>query len=191
MILLLWVLQGYSWGFFLRETERQILREFLLYLFWVLWICPKNFVPIWVMLSSLARFGISSNTRLTVMILERDWNKERERKTNYKEEKIVFHVLGVWVWQWVCLVYNFEREREREWHEFFLAFRLLVYKVSFIYIKTGESMRVWNRRRAEPNILAYQLQFAGTKYLKIAKEVKKSILGLGDVKCCRGIWVLN
>ena len=32
--------------------------------------------------------------------------------------------------------------------------------------------------------LAYQLQFAGTKYLKIAKEVKKSILGLGDVKCC-------
>ena len=45
------------------------------------------------MLSSLARSGLSSNTRLTVMILERDWSKEREIKTNYKEGKIVFHVL--------------------------------------------------------------------------------------------------
>ena len=45
--------------------------------------------------SSLAGSGLNSNTRLTVMILERDWSKEREIKTNYKEEKIVFHVLGV------------------------------------------------------------------------------------------------
>ena len=47
------------------------------------------------MLSSLARSGLSSNTQLTVMILERDWSKESERNTNYKEEKIVFNVLGV------------------------------------------------------------------------------------------------
>ena len=49
------------------------------------------------MLSSLVRSGLSSNTRLTVMILERDWNKERERKTNYKEEKIVFNA---WVYEY-------------------------------------------------------------------------------------------
>ena len=47
------------------------------------------------MLSALARSGLSSNTRLTVMILERDWSKERERNINYKEEKIVFNMLGV------------------------------------------------------------------------------------------------
>ena len=138
---------------FLFEGDRQILREFLLYLFWVLWICPKYFVSIWVMLSSLARSGLSSNTRLTVMILERDWSKERERNINYKEEKIVFNVLGVWVWRWVCLVCNWDRmrERERENDVGFLAFRLLVCQVSFIYIKTGENMRVWNGRGAGPS----------------------------------------
>ena len=34
--------------------------------------------------SSLARFSHGSNAKLTMMILERDWSKERERKTNYK-----------------------------------------------------------------------------------------------------------
>ena len=112
------------------------------------------FVSIGVMLSSLARSGLSSNTRLTMMILERDWSKESERNTSYKEEKIAFNMLGVWVWRWVCLVCNWERERERErgWRGFFLAFRLLVWQMSFIYIRTGENMRVWNGRGAGPNL---------------------------------------
>ena len=71
------------------------------------------FVSIGVMLSSLARSGLSSNTRLTVMILVRDWGKERERKTNYKRRKNCISHVGcmsmIVGWLVVC---NWERMRE-------------------------------------------------------------------------------
>ena len=46
--------------------------------------------------SSLERFSHGSNAKLTMMILERDWSKERERKTNYKEEDKMY--LNCWVY---------------------------------------------------------------------------------------------
>ena len=47
--------------------------------------------------SSLARFSLGSNAKLTVMILERNWNKEIERKTNYKEEEKKMY-MNCWVY---------------------------------------------------------------------------------------------
>ena len=86
--------------------------------------------------SSLARFSLGSNAKLTVMILERNWNKERERKTNYKEEEKKMY-MNCWVynsgfaWWRFWLLSNWERMREtgkieREWRGPFFVFGSLV-----------------------------------------------------------------